>query len=442
MKRSNAAPGARHCATTALFRFARRFPQVDASVIDTTGLDARDARLARAIYHTAVQRWLTIRHLLNAFAKQPVEKTEPMMQAVLAAGAAQLLFMDRIPHHAAIDEAVRFAKRHIRSKAGGLVNAVLRRLGEVIEHTVRGVVWSPDAMHVPFEDGFVPLTQPLLPSPQTLAEHLVAATSHPPALVSRWLALFGPQRTQQHCLHGTKHAPLVVAWPDDVQMPDAMTPHERDGFGVWEGSHDELLTTLARAPGARVQDVTAASTVELLRGQGADVIVDYCAGRGTKTRQLRSMFPEATIVALEPAADRLAALRDAFAEDRQVRTGQPDEAAHLLDGKTADVLVLDVPCSNTGVLARRIEARYRFSPHTLQQLVELQRQIASAARPLLRDGGVMLYATCSIDPDENHAQARWVAEQFDGQIETETAALPAGDGAGYCDGGYAAMLRM
>jgi hypothetical protein len=111
------------------------------------------------------------------------------------------------------------------------------------------------------------------------------------------------------------------------------------------------------------------------------------------------------------------------------------QAARLPRG-LADLLVLDVPCGNTAVLARRPEARYRFSSRSLKSLVELQRRIAGNAQPLVRPGGHVLYATCSLEPEENRAQAAWMATQLGWNRHRETLLLPEGADHSYRDGGY------
>src|SRR5690606_25577225 len=109
---------------------AEHFPNLGAVELNTASLDARDRALALAIHRNVLQRWLTLEHFVNRHARQPLRDMEPAMQAVLLTGAAQLLFMDRLPAHAIVDESVQAARQLVRPKAAGLVNAVLRRVAE------------------------------------------------------------------------------------------------------------------------------------------------------------------------------------------------------------------------------------------------------------------------------------------------------------------------
>ena len=140
---------------------------------------------------------------------------------------------------------------------------------------------------------------------------------------------------------------------------------------------------------------------------------------------------------------RLATLTASFSEDERV-TVVPFDRLDEFRGE-ADLLVLDVPCTNTGVLARRVEAKYRYTEDRLQSLVDVQRQIVADTLPLLSDNGVILYTTCSIDPAETTAQAEWITRWHPMKIIDFEARLPEGAPGGpadrYHDGGSYALLR-
>jgi 16S rRNA (cytosine967-C5)-methyltransferase len=108
----------------------------------------------------------------------------------------------------------------------------------------------------------------------------------------------------------------------------------------------------------------------------------------------------------------------------------------------ADLVLLDVPCSNTGVLARRPEARYRYSKEAIASVVRLQREIITVGAKLLKPGGHLLYSTCSLDERENQAQSRWIADEFDATLVKGSLTLPAGRDTSYHDGSYSALLRL
>ena len=123
---------ARGIAADALAHAAADFPDLAPAALDTARLDGRDAALALAIHRTALQRWMTIEHLLDRFTKQPCRSLEPGLRGVLLSAGAQLLFMDRLPTHAVVDESVSLARAMVREGAPPLVNAVLRRLASLV----------------------------------------------------------------------------------------------------------------------------------------------------------------------------------------------------------------------------------------------------------------------------------------------------------------------
>jgi 16S rRNA (cytosine967-C5)-methyltransferase len=171
--------------------------------------------------------------------------------------------------------------------------------------------------------------------------------------------------------------------------------------------------------------------------------VDLCAGQGTKTRQLAAVFPTAGIIATDVDGARYRTLADFWRGNERVRVLPIDDAIRDASGR-ADLVLLDVPCSNTGVLARRVEAKYRCGRAQLDRLIAIQRQIIDRAVPLLSPSGRLLYSTCSIDADENHDQAEWAHQRHGLAIASTSSLLPRGlpgdDPTTYHDGSFSAVL--
>lgn len=466
---------ARFVAARAIGEAARDFPNIDIQSIDVDSIDHREGRLALAIHRTVLQRWLTIEYLLNGFLRKPMRTMEPELQGVLLTAGAQLLFMDRLPAHAVVDESVKLARGLVRAGATGLVNAVLRRVSELSDAVVRGKAWSPAANRLPLEDGFVPLRDDCLPSAgdysdpkpgqqfHDLEKHLSIATSHPLPIVRRWLKDFGPLKTIELTAHSVYMPPIVVAVEPGFSadprellagsevdpaepMPVLWEPHVEAGFIVWQGPHSLLTQFLRGNPARRVQDVTSSKAVATTATLTPSLILDYCAGRGTKTRQLAALHSNASIIATDTDDERRGVLKGAFAHENRVRVVEVREVEAAVkrakpQGAGVDLLVLDVPCTNTGVLARRPEARYRFNEATLKSLIRLQRQIVEKSMPLVAPGGHILYSTCSIDSTENQSQSAWIREQFKCEMVHESIVLPDGSGTSYRDGGFVSLMK-
>lgn len=436
------AANARDAALRVLARHAERMPDLVPLEPPTDGMDPRDAALAHAIVDTTVRRWITLSYLVETVSGRDVRATEPKMQAALLAGAAQLLLFDRIPDHAAIDETVEWAKRRIRPKAAGMVNAVLRRVvdarGEFVD------AWDDRQDAIPLSEGGA-LTLRGVRLPDEPAYRLVIAASLPGSLLRSWEAL-GVSVTDL-ALHTLVLPPTVCRVPNKGALgaDTRFFPHDSPGHAVYIGERSELGRALRDHPGLWVQDAAASEVVDGLAAEGESVVVDLCAGRGTKTRQILAAFPDARVIAAEVDDARLDALRAVFRNEERVEVAHADELRSRGE-RWADLVLTDVPCSNSGVLPRRTEARYRVRSDALRRMIETQRDILKAATAMVRPGGRVVYSTCSLEPEENAEQAAWAASTMGWAIERERSVLPSGVPGGpdtaYRDASYAAEMRM
>lgn len=436
---------AREAAALALADAAERMPRVGAIEAETAGLTPADARLATAMTRHGVQRWLTLETLLDHAAGRSIAEFEPRLRGVLIASAAQLVFMDRLPAYAVLDRGVELARRLIRPGAAKLTNAVLRKLdGLIAEHLEEEC--EPAADVVPRLGGGVRLRHRALPDPSDPRAYLVVAWSVPRRLVDRWFERCGEEQAVAMCRCAARTPPAILAVAGDeaaVHDEPGLTPHEQPGFAVWHAARAagglRLDDLLGRHPTWRVQDPTSAAAVGLAQGiTGVERVLDFCAGRGTKTRQLAAMFPHARIDATDTQPQRRAELGSAFADAANVRVIEPDHAWT----QRYDLILLDVPCSNTGVLSRRPEARYRFSKQDLRELTAIQRRLLDAAAASLTPAGRILYSTCSVEAEENDRMVQRFCDRGGFEIAAEHRILPAGERDGvYHDGGFAASLQ-
>jgi 16S rRNA (cytosine967-C5)-methyltransferase len=422
---------------------ARKFPQLFPSPLDVDGIEDRDLALAHAIDQAVARRWLTLVAVLQAKLDRPWARIEAPVQATLLVGAAQLLLMERVPDHAVINEAVDWIK-HRRAKAAAMVNAVLRRVAELRGEKKRPGenrpgLFSPDLL--PLHDGCaLELLEPVFDEDPLL--RLAQQTSHPPELLSQWVERAGFDKAADLARHGLVHPPIILTGPVSGTV-GGCEPHEEPGFAVLTGSRASLGSLLAKHPGLRVQDPSSAAAVTATADQVPGLIVELCAGKGTQTRQLAEVHPQAFIIASDGNPGKMAVLRETFTGHDRVRVVEPDR---LIDhAGQADLVVVDAPCSNTGVLARRVEARYRCTPDTLATLAGLQRQILVEALRLRGPGGRILYCTCSIEPQENEQQIQWLQRWHGVRTRHQAHLLPTGQpgeaATRYRDGGYFAIVE-
>lgn len=431
---------ARDAALRVLSGHAERMPDLVPFDPQTDGMDPRDAALAHALVDAGVRRWITLSYVVGRAGGRDVRELEPRMQAALIGGAAQLLLFDRVPDHAAIDETVEWAKRRIRPGAAGMVNAILRKVVGVRGEPAEAWDGRPDA--VPLSDGGA-LTLRGVTLPGDFEQKLAVACSLPRGLLQSWERL--GTDVPALALHTLVHPPTVcLVSAGSVEGDDGFVAHENPGHAVYVGDRWDLGAALGEHPGVWVQDAAASEVVAGLTPEGERVVVDLCAGRGTKTRQLLRAFPDARIVACEVDEDRLGALRSVFAGEERVEVVHADAACERGAG-WADLVLTDVPCSNSGVLPRRTEARYRVRSAAMARMLETQRDILTRAVGMVRPGGRLVYSTCSLEREENTDQAGWACSSFGLSLERERAVLPAGlpggDPRGYRDGSYAAEMR-
>lgn len=448
---------ARIAALDRLTRQAARFSDLefvdtsDAPEADGARLDQRDTALSRAIEHAVVRRWLTLVGVCRGCIDRRWENVDSRIQAALLAGAAQMLLFGNHADHAVVDDTVEWTKRKGQRGAPGFVNAVLRKIA-----ALRGPVLdanspqaTPDAWNercdmMPLEDGRVmQLTHNVFN-----ADHmtrLAEQTSHGEDLLLHWMNAAGRLKAFDRAVHGLMNAPVVLTGlaSPDAAFAEFLEPHHEPGFWIWKGTHVQLLALLSAHPDARVQDSGSARPVRLTESLKPAVILDACAGRGTKTRQLAQLHPQAEIVATDIDGNRLRSLAKSFEGHPRVKVTTPEGLRRVI-GK-CDLLLLDVPCSNTGVLARRPEARYRFSRSRQEGLVQLQRTIVNEHLAFLAPGAHLLYSTCSLEAAENEQQADWAARRLRGQVvrseRYEPRGKPGTTPAEYSDGSYGVLIQ-
>ncbi|MCH2142408.1 MAG: hypothetical protein MK077_05365 [Phycisphaerales bacterium] len=417
---------------------ASRWPDIYPTAMPTTGLSVRDARLAEAIDRAATIRWLTLKTIIEPLLSRPWNQQAPEVIAALLGGAAQILLLDRIPDHAAIGESVGWCKTTKAVRASGVVNAVLRKVialrGEKLDQA-----GSPRADVLIREDGSGwTLNTPVFDGEPRKALAAQCGLHH--TWLERIAGNATPEQLAQQALHSISKPPVVL---HHAGPHEALIDHSIAGFQVLQpGNH--LGAVLEAYPNAIVQDSTAAAAVRATSAMAPTVALDRCAGRGTKSRQLARQHPSARIVACDTHAGRIKELQQL----PEVQSGRIEVAGanppESLRGQV-DLLLLDVPCTNTGVLARRPEARHRTDMNSRTALRDLQRQIAADALPWLSPRGTLVWTTCSIEPEENEAQIEWLTQWHPLQVVTMAAhrgtGTPGDAPSAWTDGGFFALLR-
>lgn len=411
------------------------------------GLDDRDRGLVRQLVGTDVRRRGTLRALVKLEAHG---KPSADVSAHLRLGLAQLFFLDRIPVHAAVSETVRATTDSLGLGRGRYVNAVLR---SVLRTRRSGSSGDPqrDLVNAPWH-----LDKPLFRNPE---EHPALwaedALSLPSALFKRWVRRHGHDGATALALQALSEPALSLVCTggnrnemaralDEAGVPSRPGRHEHILL-VERGSTGAVLASEAFASGAlTVQGETALRAAELLGAKPGERLLELGAAPGGKSAALA--LKGARVLAVDKNPRRLAAMPAAL-----VRMGVSDRVQPLAsDGLTGlapeaalfDGALVDAPCSNTGVLAARPGARWRFGPGSLAQLVKLQGELLDQAARWVAPKGRLVFSTCSLEPEEGSQGARaFLSRHPRWSLVEEHLDLPSAAVEGPLDGGYRALLR-
>jgi 16S rRNA (cytosine967-C5)-methyltransferase len=422
------------------------------------GLSPRDRAFAFDLV-TGVMRWRNTLDAVIAYPlRQPLDSLDHAVRVVLWIGACQLLMQAGTADYAAVDTTVEMAKKNrLTARAGGLVNAVLRgitRLKPTRGARVAGRL-GRNVLALDFETD-VMLAADVFPAVSVLDAHLAAVRSHPAIYVQRVRKIFGDEKAGEILLRNNVR-PVVTLRVDaaaiDVPGNAGLVPHgEAKQFLVasegWNAAIEDLVQRGAVSP----QDPTSAKPVRALAELVASgkirepgTILDLCAGLGTKSIQLAKAFPRAKIFATDVDAQKIARLR---ARATQVKA-ENLVAVPIgeLAGQKFDVVLLDVPCSNSGVMAKRVQSRWRWPAlvgEGFAALQKLQSDLLAQGSSLAAPNGAVVYATCSIDPAENELLVSGFVEKCERrmQIVEQQSTVPSltNSAVGMHDGGYYAVM--
>lgn len=446
-------PSARDLAAEILLALEERGTRVREGLERARGRapDPRERGLLTELAYGAARQQGTLDVCLSAFSKRALERLDAAARVGLRLALYQALYLDRIPVSAAVDHAVGWVRRRAGPGASGYVNGVLRTALRALAGPAQGP--EDPRRDVPREDGSaVRWRDPLFPDPgMALAANLGARYAMPPWIVARWHDRLGPTRTLALLRIAGARPPVTLrvrrGTAEALRVAlRALDPEVRlgpiVGSLVLPRGEGTGLEPVERGEAA-VQDATAQRVAPLLCPRPGQRLLDLCAAPGGKALHLADLLEgSGEVVACDVDPRKVEGL---VALSARVPPGVTWRAVQVpADGplpfleRSFDAILVDAPCSNTGVLRRRVEVRWRLKPSDLVDLSALQGSLLRRALPLLKDGGRLVYATCSIEPEENAAVvAALLAEEPGLKAEEAFDAPPNAD----ADGGYACVIR-
>ena len=400
--------------------------------------------LCQEIVYGAVRWQATLDWLIAR--KTGGRSQKPALQNLLRLALYQIFWLDRIPGHAAVNETVELAKRNGFGAQAGFLNAVLR-----------GYLREADAARKLLAD--LKTTDPAI------------GFSHPEWLVARWQKRWGVEKTASLLkwnntppnifarVNGLKTdaGKLLEKWRGENVEYDFVRRDWLEENLVFELKSHPPLNSLAsfRDGWFYIQDPGTLLAACKLGAQPGETILDLCAAPGGKTTFLAQLMNnQGCIVAMDNSKERLKLLEENCARlgvtcaetsrsrGNEAQTSKSETDQRLLTSSPAnqqfDRVLVDAPCSNTGVMRRRVDLRWRIQPEEIPRLQDIQRDLLQQAAAKLKPGGVLVYSTCSLEPEENYEVVKeFLSGHTEFKLESERELLPFVDNV---DGAFVAVL--
>ena len=362
-------------------------------VLKKASLSDNDRRLMTELVYGSVRRQRTLDALIDQLATKKSHKQPPDLRTILHLGLYQLRYQAKIPTSAAVNTTVALAKDNGFKGLSGFVNGLLRQYARLAE--------KEDPLQLP----------------QETIKRLGTLHSFPDWIVKVWTEQFGDLETEQLC-RWMNQTPTI-----DIRINPLKTSLEEveaafQSVGVLSQPLIDIPQALRlmgrtgsiqKLPGFQegwwtVQDASAQLVSHLLDPQPGEVIVDACAAPGGKTTHIAELIGDSgKIWACDRTASRLRKLQENVRRlgFKSIETITADSRNLTQLENSADRVLLDVPCSGLGTLHRHADARWRQTPTSVNELSQLQEELLSHVATLVKDGGVLVYATCTLDPREN-----------------------------------------
>ncbi|WP_294345504.1 16S rRNA (cytosine(967)-C(5))-methyltransferase RsmB [Prosthecochloris sp.] len=361
-------------------------------LLDKHNPDKNDRSLATELVNGTLRFRLKLDFMISLHYHHDFKKAAPVLQNILRLGTYQLLFLDKIPGWAAVDECVKLARKYKGRHISGIVNGVLRKIASEPASTFNETLEK-----------------------MPLSKRLSIEQSHTQWLVERWLDTYGEEQTIS-MLRCNNASPLTALRINTLKTsPETMFAALKDASVAFSTCMQKRFILTRDFDACKpfihlglltVQNPTQAIPCLLLGPLPGDTVLDMCAAPGGKTTFLAEMMQnKGTLIAVDryPNKCRKIIQRANTLDITIIRTVVAD-ARTIRPEKPPNAVLLDAPCTGTGVLGKKTELRWRMSPEKLKELTLLQSELLDHAADILKPGGVLVYATCSVEPEENALQ--------------------------------------
>ena len=427
------------------------------------GMDRRQRAFVKRLTEGVIERRIELDDVIRKYTKKGV-RIKPVVRDILRMGIFQILYMDAVPDSAACNEAVKLTKASGKKEVAGFVNGILRNVarGKDILASVQAPSMS---MQSPSEDGAGvgevengTAASFGVTSPSGITS-LSRKYSMPEWIIRMWNRQFSPEETEKLLASFLEVRPVTIRFDDRIteeQRDSILSQFTQLGVGVRKGHYlpycYELTGTdsISKLPGYRegswtVQDESSMMVAEAAGLTGGETVYDVCAAPGGKATHCAGKLlaiaetggnaetaapgfgtvhafdlSKGKVTLIEKSARRMR-LSNLIAEQRDALAPVPEEEK----GK-ADVLLCDLPCSGLGVIGRKRDIKYHVSGKQLEELHELQKEILTNVVQYLKEGGTLIYSTCTINRGENEEIAEFIEKELGFEPDPLASHLPAG----------------
>lgn len=376
-------------------------------------LEKQERAFISRLFTGTVKTYLTLDYIIDQFSTLPVKRMKPLIRNLLRLGAYQILYMDQIPDSAACNEAVKLAKKRGFTKLSGFVNGILRSL-----------VRNRDAIRFPDKRE----------QPQ---EYLSVVYSCPKWLVCQLLRQYTFDETERMLAASLKEKETTIRCNTKrISTEELKRVLQKEGMTVENSEYLDYAFKikdydyLEKHPSFiqgffTVQDVSSMLVCEAAGISQDSYVIDVCAAPGGKALH-------AAEKAYKVSARDLTDYKVSLINESIRRLGLTNVETKVWDAavtdkeaiKAADVVIADLPCSGLGVLGKKSDIKYKLTQKQQNDLVLLQRRILGVVQEYVKEGGVLIYSTCTVNKQENQENREWFLEHFDFQAESLDGCLP------------------
>lgn len=374
-------------------------------------LEKQDRAFFSRLTEGTLERLLTLDYVIGQYSNTPMKKMKPVIRNILRLGVYQLLYMDSVPDSAACNESVRLAEKKGFSALKGFVNGLLRKIAREKETVMKPEKWD-----------------------------LSVRYSTPEWIVKEWTTHYGEKTAERMLLATFEERKTTVRCNlNRASQKEIREMLEREQVTVEDCAYPSYALALSgynyleeltafREGYISVQDISSMMVAEVADVKAGAHVLDVCAAPGGKSLHLAEKLGGTGLVEARDLTDYKVSL----IEDNRMRTGLSNVRTKVWDAtrwdqsweKQADLVVADLPCSGLGVIGKKNDLKYRVTKESCRELATLQKEILKTVSRYVKPGGILIYSTCTVNPEENQDNVEWILNNLPFETESLLAYLP------------------